>query len=60
MPFKSESQRRYLYANHPEVAKEFEKETPKDAELPKYVKGSPAAKKRVNVVNGLKRAFPSR
>jgi len=26
MPFKSEKQRRYLYANEPEVAEKFEKE----------------------------------
>ena len=26
MPFKSEKQRRYLHANHPEIAKRWEKE----------------------------------
>jgi hypothetical protein len=31
MPFKSKAQRAYLYANNPEVAKEFEKKTPKGA-----------------------------
>lgn len=37
MPFKSTAQRRYLYANAPEVAKEFEAHTPKDAKLPGHV-----------------------
>lgn len=37
-PFKSQAQRRYLYATHPEVAKEFESKTPKGKRLPKKVK----------------------
>ena len=36
MPFKSSAQRAYLYANHPEVAKQFEAETPKGKALPKH------------------------
>lgn len=42
MPFKSEAQRRYLFANEPAVAKEFASKTPKGAKLPKRV----AKKKR--------------
>lgn len=38
MPFKSQAQRKWMYANHPEMAKEWEKETPKDKKLPKKVK----------------------
>lgn len=38
MPFKSEAQRRYMYENHPAIAKEFEKHTPKGAKLPEHVK----------------------
>ncbi|HEV8420528.1 MAG TPA: hypothetical protein VGR13_04160 [Actinomycetota bacterium] len=38
MPFKSQAQRRYLYAKHPEVAKEFEAVTPKGKKLPQHVK----------------------
>jgi hypothetical protein len=38
MPFKSEAQRRYLYAKNPKVAKEFEAKTPKGKKLPKKVK----------------------
>lgn len=35
MPFKSQAQRKYLYARHPDVAKRWEKETPKGKKLPK-------------------------
>ncbi len=38
MPFKSEAQRRYLYAKEPGVAKEFEKKTPKGKKLPAKVR----------------------
>lgn len=38
MPFKSEAQRRFLFANEPAVAKEFASKTPKGAKLPKHKK----------------------
>lgn len=38
MPFKSEAQRSYLFANEPKVAKEFAAHTPKGAKLPEHVK----------------------
>jgi hypothetical protein len=38
MPFKSEAQRRFLYANNPELAKEFQEKTPKGKKLPEKVK----------------------
>jgi hypothetical protein len=38
MPFKSNAQRRYLYANEPAIAKRFAKETPKGKKLPERVK----------------------
>jgi len=38
MPFKSQKQRAYLYAKHPEIAAEFEAHTPKGAKLPVRVK----------------------
>lgn len=38
MPMKSKAQRKYLWANNPEVAKEFEKKTPKGKKLPEKVK----------------------
>lgn len=37
MPFKSDSQRRFMYAKHPKIAKEFSKETPKWKDLPEKV-----------------------
>jgi len=38
MPFKSQDQRKFLYANEPEVAKKFAAHTPKGKKLPKKVK----------------------
>jgi len=49
VPFKSTAQRGYLYAKHPEIAKEFASHTPKGKKLPKHVK-RPAIK-------GLKKAI---
>jgi len=37
MPFRSLSQRGFLYANHPELAAEFEAETPPGIKLPEHV-----------------------
>ena len=34
MPFVSQAQRKHLYANEPDVAREFEKKTPKGKKLP--------------------------
>lgn len=42
MPFKSEAQRRYLFAKHPDVAREFAAATPKGKKLPEHVKKSHA------------------
>ena len=38
MPFVSKAQRRWMYANKPDMAKKWEKETPKGAKLPERVK----------------------
>ena len=38
MPFSSAAQRRYLWAKHPDIAREFAAATPKDAKLPEHVK----------------------
>lgn len=40
MPFKSEAQRGWMYANEPEMAKRWEKHTPKGKKLPGHVKKS--------------------
>ena len=37
MPFRSELQRKFLYSQKPEIAKEFAKEMPKGKKLPKKV-----------------------
>lgn len=37
MPFESEAQRRFMYAKHPKLAKEFQEATPKGADLPEHV-----------------------
>jgi hypothetical protein len=42
MPFTSKAQQRYLFAKHPEVAKEFAAKTPNIKKLPEHV--HPAAK----------------
>lgn len=38
MPFKSESQRRFMFAKKPAIAKEFASMTPKGTKLPEKVK----------------------
>jgi hypothetical protein len=37
-PFKSQAQRKFMYSQHPELAKEFEEATPKGKKLPQHVK----------------------
>jgi len=44
MPFKSEAQRRWMYANKPKMAKKWEKHTPKNKKLPRKVSESIIAK----------------
>lgn len=62
MPFKSQAQRGFMYANHPEIAKEFEAATPKGKKLPEHVAGKKKKKKKAsledNVKHGLKKSFP--
>lgn len=43
MPFKSKAQRRWMYANEPEIAKRWEKHTPKGKKIPEKVKEKTAA-----------------
>jgi hypothetical protein len=38
MPFKSDAQRRWMYANKPAMAKRWQRHTPKGADLPERVK----------------------
>lgn len=37
MPFKSQNQRKWMYATHPEMAERWEEHTPKGKALPKKV-----------------------
>lgn len=37
MPFRSDAQRRFLYATDPKLAEKFSKDTPKGANLPEKV-----------------------
>lgn len=41
MPFVSQAQRGWMYANKPGMAKRWEKETPKGNALPQRVTGKP-------------------
>ena len=38
MPYASEAQRRFMYSQHPEIAKKWDKEYPKQGKLPKHIK----------------------
>ena len=40
MPFKSDKQRKWMHTNEPEMAKKWEKKTPKKRKPPKKVKKS--------------------
>jgi hypothetical protein len=42
MPFKSEAQRRFMWAKHPRMAREFQDATPKNADLPEHMKSMKA------------------
>ena len=46
MPYKSEAQKKWLYANKPNLAAQFESETPKDAKLPTRISSKSSSEKR--------------
>ena len=46
MPFKSQAQRRWMYANKPEMAKEWEDETP-SGRLPSRIHSKSTSKTRL-------------
>ncbi len=46
MPFQSESQRRYLWSKHPEIAQKWADEFPNQGALPKHKKKSKPKKRR--------------
>lgn len=37
MPYRSEAQRRFLHARHPEIAARWDREHPNQGKLPKHV-----------------------
>jgi hypothetical protein len=38
MPFRSQAQRKFMFARHPKIAKRWAKHTPKNAKLPARVR----------------------
>ena len=57
MPFVSQAQRRWMYENKPEMAKEWESKTPKGAKLPQHVNTMKKAikeEKRIHKSLGIK------
>ncbi len=49
MPFKSEAQRKWMWAEHPEMAKRWQKHTPKGKRLPEHVK------KKAHILEGIEK-----
>lgn len=45
MPFKSDAQRRFMYARHPKIAKRWEEET--EGDLPERVRQKQALKRKL-------------
>jgi hypothetical protein len=63
MPFKSEKQRRFLWAKHPEIAKRWADEYPGQKNLPMYAnqgeeEPAPAKEKAAFILPGKKLTFP--
>lgn len=56
MPFRSQAQRRFMYAKHPNIAKRWTKEYPDQGRLPQKVK---AKTKRVPIIVDKKRKTPN-
>jgi hypothetical protein len=54
MPFKSKAQARFMFSQHPAIAKEFATMTPNISALPEYVK-SKKRKKSKSIANMLSR-----
>lgn len=46
MPFKSKAQRKWMYANKPQMAKQWEAETPGNARLPNRIRPKNKKKKK--------------
>tara|TARA_B100000519_G_C14105451_1_gene373149 strand:- start:227 stop:367 length:141 start_codon:yes stop_codon:yes gene_type:complete len=46
MPFRSESQKKWMYANKPTMARKWQQETPKGTDLPLYASKNKKIKKK--------------
>lgn len=46
MPFRSKAQQRFLFARHPEVAREFAEKTKSFASLPERIKNRKTGRKK--------------
>lgn len=61
-PFKSQAQRRWMYANKPKMAKRWEKHTPEGADLPEkvsaFVVTPEIISEFVKIARGLKKLKP--
>jgi hypothetical protein len=53
MPFKSEAQARYMFSQHPDIAKEFAKKTESIKDLPEHVKEPPSNERRMDAMKSL-------
>jgi hypothetical protein len=53
MPFRSEAQRRFLFAKHPSVAKEFAAHTPHGKDLPEHVSDEEKKKSYLSALSKL-------
>ena len=56
MPFKSEAQRSFMYANHPEIAKRWSSETKSESDLPERVQSNqnqPSNERRMSAMKSL-------
>lgn len=45
MPFKSQAQRRFMHARHPQMAEKWEEETPSGVRLPRKVASKKKSKR---------------
>lgn len=56
MPFASQAQARFMFANHPAVAREFASKTPNIKALPQHVSAIPGASAAAKAVTKKKKA----
>jgi len=54
MPFKSEAQRRYMFAKHPKIAKRWSKETPKGEKLSDKITPEDTIKKATDAIAAMR------